>query len=51
MAKNYIEQFMEDNELTFNTYFKVDGSSANYRFDSDYRLWENRRVASQKPPT
>lgn len=39
MAKNYIEQFMKDNELTFNTYFKVDGSSANYRFDSDYRLW------------
>lgn len=36
---NYIEQFMKDNGLTFNTYFKVDGSSANYRFDSDYRLW------------
>ena len=39
MAKNYIEQFMEDNGLTFNTYFKVDGNSANYRFDSGYRLW------------
>ena len=39
MAKNYIEQFMEDNELTFNTDFKVEGSSVNYRFDSGYRLW------------
>lgn len=36
---NYIEQFMKDNGLTFNTYFKVDGISTNYRFDSDYRLW------------
>lgn len=39
MAKNYIEQFMEDNKLSVNTYFEVYGYSGWYMFDSDFVLW------------
>lgn len=39
MAKNYIEQFMEDNKLSVDTYFEVYGYSGWYMFDSDFVLW------------
>lgn len=39
MAKNYIEQFMEDNGLTVGTYFEVYGHSGWYKFDSSFSLW------------
>ena len=39
MAKNYIEQFMKDNNLSVDTYFKVEGHRGKYMLDSDYFLW------------
>ncbi|PAV39958.1 hypothetical protein CJ260_00535 [Megasphaera sp. ASD88] len=40
---NYIEQFMEDNELYIGVCFKIDKLSGEYVFDEDLVLWKKCR--------